>query len=281
MEKDQKDDDGSDDGLVRELLDNESPFFVVSQGTMPSNVYSGPRIQDIEHALSVSNWKDVPQAQEQTRIGSMVERNLSRMEYKYTLKIKSCGNGMADDGYKWRKYGQKSIKNSPYPRVKWAPIVLAELLQVHQSKMQCQKTSGEVQRRPRYTHHHLRRPSPTLRPPIFPFHDDNAAIKKQKKAVSESKSPAHEASQTATNDINNSEPLQPSPCPQEIALEGGFGQQGLLEDVVPWMIRNPSHNNGASSNSSSCSTSSRSRSAPASPSSLSWSPGFDPWPVFI
>jgi hypothetical protein len=38
------------------------------------------------------------------------------MENKYTMKIKTCGNGLADDGYKWRKYGQKSIKNSPNPR---------------------------------------------------------------------------------------------------------------------------------------------------------------------
>jgi hypothetical protein len=38
------------------------------------------------------------------------------MENKYTLKMKTCGNGLAEDGYKWRKYGQKSIKNSPSPR---------------------------------------------------------------------------------------------------------------------------------------------------------------------
>ncbi|KAE8687016.1 laccase-17-like [Hibiscus syriacus] len=270
MEKDQKD-DSSDDGLVRELLDDESPFFVLSQGTMSSNVYSGPRIQDIENSLSVSNWKDVPQVQEQTRIDSMLERNLSKMENKYTLKIKSCGNGMADDGYKWRKYGQKSIKNSPYPRSYYKctnPRCSA--------KKQVEKSRDDPDTLIiTYEGLHLH-----FVQPYFPFHD-NAPIKKPKKADSESESQAHGASQTAANDINNSEPLLPSTSPQEISLETGFGQQGLLEDVVPWMIRNPSHNNGVSSNSSSCSSSSQSRSAPASPSSLSWSPGYDPWPVFI
>lgn len=47
---------------------------------------------------------------------SLLEGGFSKIEHKYTLKIKSCGKGMADDGYKWRKYGQKSIKNSPNPR---------------------------------------------------------------------------------------------------------------------------------------------------------------------
>jgi len=42
---------------------------------------------------------------------SILERSLSKIENKYTLKIKCFGNGLGDDGYRWRKYGQKSIKN--------------------------------------------------------------------------------------------------------------------------------------------------------------------------
>ncbi|XP_031487339.1 probable WRKY transcription factor 57 [Nymphaea colorata] len=153
--------------LVRELLDDNSPFVLVPTSSeseleperevvpefgqsLSGVLYSGPTIEDIENALSVShrnpllwsrsgstaasiatsnssiNYNNVVSTSSSntaTNTGfrstfSFLEKGLekSKMENKYTLRIKSCGNGSVDDGYKWRKYGQKTIKNSPNPR---------------------------------------------------------------------------------------------------------------------------------------------------------------------
>lgn len=101
-------------------------------------------------------------------------------------------------------------------------------------------------------------------------------LKKTKRPTLESEFEAHETQQI---------PEEAQDCPahaagsapvasslddysQQSGLEfEAMGPQGLLEDVVPFMIRNPSINNVSSSSSySSC------RSPPTSPSSLSWSP---------
>ncbi|GJM92598.1 hypothetical protein PR202_ga09080 [Eleusine coracana subsp. coracana] len=43
---------------------------------------------------------------------------------KYTTKVRSCAGKTPSDGFKWRKYGQKSIKNNPYPR--YAQLTIQE-----------------------------------------------------------------------------------------------------------------------------------------------------------
>ncbi|XP_020198801.1 uncharacterized protein [Aegilops tauschii subsp. strangulata] len=89
-----------------------------------STVYSGPTLSDIESALSFTgagagdplDGRSKYHYSPSSPVVFSPEKVLGKMENKYTMKIKSCGNGLADDGYKWRKYGQKAIKNSPNPR---------------------------------------------------------------------------------------------------------------------------------------------------------------------
>ncbi|KAL5809298.1 hypothetical protein ACOSQ3_029989 [Xanthoceras sorbifolium] len=295
-----------EDELVRELLDDETPLFVLPEeettseakstssndheaavivNRLTSTVYSGPTIDDMENALSVTTThKDqFSQSLSQARI-SLLEGGLSKIANKYTLKIKSCDNGsMADDGYKWRKYGQKSIKNSPNPRsyYKCTNLRCSAKKQVERS---CEDpdtliiTYEGLHLHFAYPHFLLNQPQQVQSPPM----------KKHKKATfsqaadddDDAAAPVEEFQQCPSNCDTEAQPkprrtFEDSPLAESVVVEAPR-PQGLLEDMVPLMIRNPSGNNNYNNNNASSYTSSSSsyRSLPASPSSLSWSPSY-------
>ncbi|XP_048320289.2 probable WRKY transcription factor 49 isoform X2 [Ziziphus jujuba] len=267
---------GSEEELVRELLDDESPLFVLQEEATefknsPPNeeallnrfnpqVYSGPTIDDIENALSVTTRRIQSDELSPARV-SLLERGLSKIENKYTLKIKSCGNGMADDGYKWRKYGQKSIKNSPNPRCT-NPRCSA--------KKQVERSSDDPETfiiTYEGLHLHFAYPFFFVGQPQL----GNPPIKKTKKNISGPEAQNHEPTQTLEAHESLSD-VNPEMGPGSVmdhhnhreVSEEERSSQGLLQDVVPLMILNPSSN---TSSNSSCSSY---RSPPTSPSSLSW-----------
>lgn len=281
--------ESEEDELVRELLDDVSPFFFLpeernqSKAASPtprneeamnqliSKVYSGPTKQDIENALSMTSRRDQPQPVSQARF-SLLQKGLSKIENnKYTVKLKSCDNGVAGDGYKWRKYGQKSIKNSTHPRSYYRCTNRR-----CGAKKQVERSSEDPDTLViTYEGLHLH-----FSHPYFlsnqPQHVDPPS-KKPKRTISEDEFQAHETRQPPEQGQECSTHVtSPGSLPssstaddymQESDLEA-MGHRGLLEDVVPFMIRNPSNYNV-----SSYSSSSSYRSPPTSPSSsLSWSP---------
>ncbi|GLJ37239.1 hypothetical protein SUGI_0755320 [Cryptomeria japonica] len=84
--------------------------YVLEKNGPPATQNSG--FNSYQSTFSPYSYRSLPSS-----INELLYRKLHppKSEANYLLKIK-CPENHKDDGYKWRKYGQKSIKNSPYPR---------------------------------------------------------------------------------------------------------------------------------------------------------------------
>lgn len=149
---------------------------------------------------------------------------------------------MADDGYKWRKYGQKFIKNSPNPRSYYKctnPRCGA--------KKQVERSIDEPETLIiTYEGLHLHFAYPSF--PITPMQQTHPPLKKAKKTVLD----CHEEDLKKEVRVEANTPLE---TPKIDTQQGVVGRpQGLLEDVVPIQVRNPSNVSMFDINSSSCSS---------------------------
>ncbi|MCO5578012.1 hypothetical protein L7F22_031850 [Adiantum nelumboides] len=99
---------------------------LVSPPAIPKALLAGSCLKDILHqettsflTTSSSNFckEDQPTAVEEddTTMWRRLQKRNHQMEPRYTVQIRSEEDAV-NDGYRWRKYGQKSIKNSPHPR---------------------------------------------------------------------------------------------------------------------------------------------------------------------
>ncbi|XP_021744050.1 probable WRKY transcription factor 49 [Chenopodium quinoa] len=195
-----------------------------------SKVYSGPTLVDIEKALSITTATSLRNHLSHSSI--VLEKELSKTENKYTLKIKSTSSGMADDGYKWRKYGQKFFKNSPNPRSYYKctnPRCGA--------KKQVEKSTDEPDTliiTYEGLHLHFAYPyfSNTQIEQAYP------PLKKAKKTMLD----VHQ--QDIKNEVvpeANGETKNPHQSSKGHSQQTIGRSQGLLEDVVPLQVRNPSN----------------------------------------
>ncbi|ONK67739.1 uncharacterized protein A4U43_C05F3240 [Asparagus officinalis] len=275
---------------LHELEDELSKDLDVSETVAPqestirnkliANIYSGPTINDIENALASSyqSRSGVEGINKMHPVMSASEKGYGKIENKYTIRIKSSGNGLADDGYKWRKYGQKTIKNSPNPRSYYR----CTNSRCH-AKKQVERSTEDPETlivtyeglhlHYTYSHFLLPRPQNSLHMPKKPKIQNPSSEDKHNEEL-KAQSPetrTEQEEQKQSRVIGEDKPQEDFRKDLETTYLSIIEEQnskGLLEDIVPFFVRNPS-----SSTTSSIEPSSPSQvSSPSYSSSLSWSP---------
>lgn len=112
---------------------------------------------------------------------------------------------------------------------------------------------------------------------LLPEHISTQPIKKPKNSILQEQEKAYQVQPTQESperpETKDQSPIETTAMDfQQDMTQEKTEALGLLEDVVPLMIRNPSKNTSSSSSSSSSHAS-----PPTSPSALSWSPSYSPY----
>ncbi|KAJ8464794.1 hypothetical protein OPV22_027346 [Ensete ventricosum] len=257
--------DESEKELLRQISAGASPPFVPSKAadggtagsqrrvpnTLTSSAYSGPTIEDIERALSTI----VPDVRATSRRyrAPVPEKGIGKSDTKYAVMIKSCGGGVAEDGYKWRKYGQKTIKNNPNPRSYYRctnPRCSAKR-QVERSKDDPNMLTITYEGlHLHYPHFHVlrRRPQDHTAPKLQVLKKPKLQAEVQLHTDYKSQSiiiqgELREEEVVAVTSGDSSPGSPDRGLEEEASLNPGVDavqyQEGLLQDVVPLLVREP------------------------------------------
>ncbi|CAL9202134.1 unnamed protein product [Musa hybrid cultivar] len=263
--------DESEKELLGELSVVASPPFVSSKAadgrtagslrhvanTLISSAYSGPTIEDIERALS-TKVPDVRATSHRYR-APVPEKGIGKSDTKYAVMIKSCGGGVAEDGYKWRKYGQKTIKNNPNPSRSYYRCTnprCSAKRQVERSKEDPNMLTITYEGlHLHYPHFHVLRRRPQdhtatkLQVPKKPKLQGEEQLHKDYKSQSIQGELREEVVAVTSGESSPGSPDRG--LEEEATLNPGAGKhnmrlrdavqypQGLLQDVVPLLIREP------------------------------------------
>ncbi|WOK96970.1 hypothetical protein Cni_G05678 [Canna indica] len=219
-----------------------------------SSFYSGPTIKQIESALSSTVGSSIPRRLP-PQSHQLAEKGVGKTDVKHVLTIKSSGRELAEDGYRWRKYGQKTIKNSPNPR---------SYYRCSNPRCQAKKQVERSKEDPEmliitYEGLHLHYPSSHLflRRSHRDYDDVDAAKRttQMPKRLPELQYCVNIQScktqkQEEEEDEDEEEGKGNLQLVEGLRKDDVVHQQGLLEDIVPLLLREP---NGASYSSSSSS----------------------------
>ncbi|RRT32605.1 hypothetical protein B296_00054929 [Ensete ventricosum] len=173
--------EGLDWGLPGGIGDGLPPAF-----DLPSWVAEEPRSSDAATVVAASSSSDEPNAVGCRRNTSaervVLQKGTRQPRFAFMTKTEI---DHLEDGYRWRKYGQKVVKNSPFPR---SVEVLPPTLQKphHMSYYRCTHSKCNVKKRVerssqdpsivittyegQHCHHTVSPPSQQIRLPAMQFH---------------------------------------------------------------------------------------------------------------
>ncbi|KAG2301296.1 hypothetical protein Bca4012_059521 [Brassica carinata] len=105
-------DEWMDDDLVSAVSGmNQSYGYQTSDHDVSSSVFFSGYSSSFSHPISPSTKASAATASAENQIKKEKKKVKERVAFKTRSDVE-----VLDDGFKWRKYGKKMVKNSPHPR---------------------------------------------------------------------------------------------------------------------------------------------------------------------